>query len=292
MYRIPVSAGEPVIDDQFNFLYKREGDTEWQEHEPTTNDIAVVDGAVTIKAAGFKAQSWFADVREVKLPNKWYNGSADVDVTSIGVKAFYLRRNLTSMIIPDGIMSIGNDAFNGCNGLMNVTIPDSVTSIGDGAFNQCTKLTSVTIGSGVTNIGRYAFFYCENLMSFVVNANNANYKSENGLLLSKDGKTLINGINGDVVIPDSVTTIQNAAFFGRRNLTNVTIPDSVTHIEYNAFCGCSSLTSIVIPDSVTNIESEILRDCGNLVEITVPFVGSSRGNTGSADSVFGYIFGN
>jgi hypothetical protein len=68
------------------------------------------------------SQSWFSDVREVKLPNKWKYGSEDVDV-----------------------ISIGNDAFNGCSSLMKVTIPDSVTSIGDGVFYDCCRLTSMVI---------------------------------------------------------------------------------------------------------------------------------------------------
>ena len=58
-------------------------------------------------------------------------------------------------------------------------------------------------------------------MSITVNANNNYYSSANGLLLSKDGKTLLEGINGDVVIPASVTTIETGAFQGRNGLTSV-----------------------------------------------------------------------
>ena len=84
------SGGTPPVptENQFNFLYKREGDTAWQEHVPTVNDIAVVDGKVTIKATDFKALSGFANIREVKLPSKWKNNGQDVDVTSIGDSAF------------------------------------------------------------------------------------------------------------------------------------------------------------------------------------------------------------
>ena len=106
--------------------------------------------------------------------------------TSIGEEAFEDCYRLTSITIPDSVISIGNFAFYGCSGLTSVTIgsgvtsigyeafamcsqlfsidiPDSVTSIGKEAFWQCTGLTSVTIGSGITKIGYAAFDVCSAL---------------------------------------------------------------------------------------------------------------------------------
>jgi len=79
----------------------------------------------------------FADVREVKLPNKWNNGSEDVDVTSIGNSAFSECGGLVSVTISDGVTRIGDHAFFLCRGLMSVSIPDSVTSIRPNAFLDC-----------------------------------------------------------------------------------------------------------------------------------------------------------
>ncbi|MBO4823282.1 MAG: leucine-rich repeat protein [Clostridia bacterium] len=72
-----------------------------------------------------------------------------------------------------------------------------------------------------------------------------------------------------VVIPDSVTSIDNGAFYNCTNLTSVTIPDSVTSIGDGAFYGCTSLTSITIPDSVTEIENFIFRGCTSLTSVTI-----------------------
>ena len=72
-------------------------------------------------------------------------------------------------------------------------------------------------------------------MSFTVGDSNANYKSVNGMLLSKDGTSLISGVNGDVTIPDGVTSIGDNAFLGCSSLTSVTIPNSVTSIGFWAF---------------------------------------------------------
>ena len=146
----------------------------------------------------------------------------------------------------------------------------SVTSIGSKAFADCGSLTSVVIGNSLTSIGDMAFADCDSLKEFVVSPNNPDYKSVNGLLLSKDGKTLIAGVNGDITIPDSVTSIGGGAFRGCSNLTSVVIPNSVTSIGYSAFEDCSSLTSVVIGNSVTSIGGGAFRGCSNLTSVVIP----------------------
>ena len=76
-------------------------------------------------------------------------------VISIGNYAFYGNK-LTSVIIPNSVTSIGNSAFEN-NQLTNIIIPTSVTSIGNDAFGG-NQLTSVTIPTSVTSIGKGAFY--------------------------------------------------------------------------------------------------------------------------------------
>jgi len=87
------------------------------------------------------------------------------NVTSIGERAFFNCRGLTSITIPDSVTSIGANAFNhdcregicGSCSLTSITIPDSVTSIGANAFDNCKSLTSIIIPDSVTSIGDQAF---------------------------------------------------------------------------------------------------------------------------------------
>ena len=82
---------------------------------------------------------------------------------------------------------------------------------GNAAFDSCIGLTNVMIPSSVKSIGRAIFRNCSGHLSIVVAEGNTNYKSIDGLLLSKDGKTLINGVNRNVLIPGSVTCIGQEA---------------------------------------------------------------------------------
>ena len=72
-----------------------------------------------------------------------------------------------------------------------------------------------------------------------------------------------------VVIPDSVTSIGDSAFFGCTSLTSVTIGNSVTSIGYDAFYNCTSLTSVTIPDSVTSIGNTAFQNCASLTSVTI-----------------------
>ena len=189
-------------------------------------------------------------------------------VAIIGDGTFQHCENLTSITIPNSVMNIGNFVFSNCTNLTNVIIGNSVMNIGNFAFSNCTNLTNVIIGNSVTTIGDNAFFN-SGLTNIVVNEGNKVYQSIDGNLYSKDGAVLIIYAFGKTdtvfVVPDSVTTIGNDAFYGCTNLTSVTIPNSVTSIGECAFYGCTNLTSVTIPDSVIFIGWDAFSGCESLV---------------------------
>ena len=199
-----------------------------------------------------------------------------VTVTCIGNDAFDNCRSLTSVTIPDSVMSIGDSAFRYCTSLTSVTIPDSVTSIGDTAFQYCTSLASVTIPDSVTSIGGRAFDGCASLTSVTIPDSVTSIGD-----WAFDGCTSLTS----VTIPDSVTSIGDWAFDGCTSLTSVTIPDSVTSIGDWAFAYCKSLTSVTIPDSVTSIGGYAFAVCKSLTSVTIPDSVTSTGECTFSDCV-------
>ena len=86
------------------------------------------------------------------------------NVTNIPAYAFSNLR-VTSVSLPDSIVSIGDYAFSCCGSLKTINIPDAVTTIGQFAFQNCERLISIVIPNNVTFIDANAFEYCVNLTS-------------------------------------------------------------------------------------------------------------------------------
>ena len=259
-------------------------------------------------------------------------------LTHIGEYAFYGCSRFTSITIPKMVTFIGDAAFSTCWNLTNVTlnsntiackeytaewnlshifgsqvsnyvIGDEVTHIGSYAFCSCEFLTSVTIGENVTSIGNAAFLNCSSLSSMVVESGNTNYDSRENCnaIIETATNTLIAGCQ-NTIIPSSVMSIGNSAFYRRSSLKSITIPNSVTSIGESAFSGCTSLTKtnytgdiagwcnikfsngganpiyyshnfyindqkikdLVIPNTVDSIHDYAFSGCSSLTSITIP----------------------
>ena len=171
------------------------------------------------------AKGFYSD--NIVIPEEVVYENITRKVTSIGEKAFYNCDRLTSVIIPNSVKSIGDSAFLSCSGLTSVTIGNSVTSIGYAAFQDCTGLTSVHI-SDIAAWCKISFDY--------FSSNPLNYAQH----------LFLNGSEvKDLIIPNSVTSIGERAFYYCKGLTSVKIPNSVTSIGKEAFHGCFKLTTVV-----------------------------------------------
>ena len=195
-------------------------------------------------------------------------------------------------IIPNSVTKIGNFAFGACVSLTSIVIPNSVTEIGHYAFYSCDSLTSIDIPNSVIEIGYGVFESCLGLTSIVVERGNPRYDSRNNCnaIIETAYNTLLYGCK-NTTIPNSVTTIDDYAFYGCDSLTSIVIPNSVTEIGYGAFYDCIDLTSIVIPNSVTSIGDNAFCNCWRLTDVycyIADLTNVSSGNRTFYSNSYGY----
>ena len=188
-------------------------------------------------------------------------------VLHIGEQAF-VTLPVTSVTIPDGVLSIDNGAFGYCSALTNVSIPESVTIIDANAFYECSALEGITLPSHLETIGTSAFQYCYALKGIdipnsVKTLGNASFY----WCFSLEHLTLSNQLTNideftfelcpikTIVLPDSVKEVNYHAFWATSVTESLTLSKNLTYIGEQAFYYMPLLKSLVIPDSVLYIDT-------------------------------------
>ena len=188
-------------------------------------------------------------------------------VKKIGDTAFYGKTRLRTVVIPDGVTEIGYNAFEECTNLYLIDIPDSVTNIGDSAFYN-TGLTQLNLPPRLTSLGGNVLDKNKGVTELVIPKSLANVENcENDWMCAL--YALYGSSVESVIFEEGSTAIPKEMCEGATKLKNVQIPDTVTTIEDSAFYGCVSLETIEIPDSVTNIGDSAFYNTG-LTQLNLP----------------------
>ena len=201
-------------------------------------------GLLTISGTGEMWDSAFSynkDIKSVRLPDA---------ITQIPYKAFSGCTNLKNIRLPDSVTQIDEDAFGNCDlqeqVVQEIVSSDNITFIGSRAFEGNKNIYTVHIGKNVEYIQTETFNYmstpsfhdCTNLTSITVSPENQTYTSINGLLCSKDGRSLLYvpvGISGRLDVPAGIETIGGEAMHYALSIKIVHIPKSVKKIGSDAF---------------------------------------------------------
>lgn len=187
---------------------------------------------------------------------KIYGDGAMNDYTAESEQPWYdYKSNITEIQIKNGVSHIGAYAFYGCSAATSITIPDSVTSSGTRAFMGCGKLKSVYFNGTLEQ-------WCKISLVDIYGA-----PCYNGAALYIGGELL-----EEAVIPESITEIPFAAFYGCTSLTKVTFHPNLTGIGVSAFRSCTNLSSVLWGDesNVLSIGSYAFYYCSSLTYIVIP----------------------
>lgn len=186
----------------------------------------------------------------------------------IGEKAFYECGSLTHVVFPDTLKKIEYSAFGRCSFAdQEIVLPDGVERLGTSILMDCTP-KSVYIPASVKNVSAGFMAGCGG--EYIVDPNNTNWQSKNGVIFTKSGKTLVAFPyyqTGSYVVPSGVTKIA-ASSFHACHIEKIILPKGLTKIDTAAFRYCRQLSSIEIPKTVTSIGKQAFADTA-LTTVTI-----------------------
>lgn len=242
---------------------------------------------------GYTVKGYAGKVKDLVIAEE-QNG---LPVVAIMQAAFKGKGTLTSIRIPDSVVSVGKGAFGGCNGMIKaeggahyvdrwvvgvgdlvsaIVLRENTAGIADNAFEGRTKLASVTLNAALRVIGADAFLGCNALTEIIVPEENTAYTVVGEALYTKDMTRLIRyfGTGESFTVPATVTEIAPSAFRDHAALKSVSFePRSELSVlgDY-AFAGCTSLAAFDLPKGVGRIGNGAFLGCSALSSFSLPKV--------------------
>ena len=201
--------------------------TTWPAGDSVTCEFS--DGTLTISGTG-------------ELTGSWSENSPIEDIIT----------KVTNVRIGDGITRIGSYAFMGCGSLKTITLGAKVKTLGAYILRD-TQVETLSIPASVEEMDSYAFLRTP-LKSITIASGNKQFMTRDGIVYSKDGKTIIccpSGLPLESFKNTTATTIEEYAFAFNQNLTHVDLT-GIESIGQYAFIE-SKLTELVFPDSLTSV---------------------------------------
>lgn len=239
----------------------------------------------------------------VEIPSKVKHDNVIYDVTAINPKAFAGAKHLKGIVIPSGVTSIGDFAFEGCDSLAGIVFPGNEVTLGQGTFFLCPAISDVTIGSDWTAIDLTMFRWSDRLTrinipakigkiqglkklkklkEITVDTNNGKFEAVDGMLYSKDGKTLYGcprAYAGKVTVKEGTETITPGALADCVDVTCIDFPASLQNVSFRETAALGNLAVIImrpvkpIINAYTNGEGKFLMQTANgnvIVEVPAP----------------------
>lgn len=224
---------------------------------PSLKSVNIPDGITDI---GRKAFYSCAAISNITFPDS---------LISIGDNAFDMCSDLSDIKI--NCEKIGKRSFASL-GEANITFSDRVKSIGNNAFEN-TETKVFTLSKNISELADLAL-YGINAQGFAVSQDNKYFCTQDDILYNSDKTQIIaypsnKQENSSFTVPSGVKVIKNSAF-SHSQLNKLILPDTLTTVEDNAFSASDNLQTVEMPNSVTYIGCSAFSDCASLNNITIP----------------------
>lgn len=205
----------------------------------------------------------------LEIPAKVKHENVVYDVVSIGAKSFCGASKLKGVAIPSTVRSIGAFAFEGCTSLSKVIFPGSEVTFGEGVFFKCSSIKDITFGSDWKTVDLSRFRWSDSLLTITIPAriekiqglktlrylksvsvdvNNSRFLSFDGVLYSKDGKTLHGcprSYDGSLKIKDGTEVISIDALIDCPLITRIDFPATIKTFSFRETSRMRLLETIV-----------------------------------------------
>ena len=161
----------------------------------------------------------------------------------IGDSAFYCDSKLETVKWNDkcDLKIIDNYAFYKCSSLNHFIMPNSTLSVGKYAFRYDAGLTDIQLSTSLSIIYDYAFGEC--------------------------------GFS-QLILPESLKSMQAGAFINNSNLADITIPKKTEGIGAGAFENCSALESVTFKTHETKltVDKNAFNHCAVLSKVNIDYL--------------------
>lgn len=178
------------------------------------------------------------------------------------------REQITAIVFGDDVVNIGTEAFMGCTRLTSVTIPKTVSYVGDRAFADCTALVDVQYEADpdltYTLMCQAPFQGCTALEAIQVQDGHISLRAYDGVLYSYDHWLLqypCGRADTSYTVCDGTEMIYRNAFAGASRLEEILLPESITKIDEYAFHGVEQLKTVTFTGSAPAFDEDSFFGC-------------------------------
>lgn len=245
---ILIAEGNEEYQSIDGLLYSADGTTLWVCPRGKVGAVTLPEGVTSLSYMAFQNCSAVtqvtlsADVKEISSEAFAYSG----------VTAFLVDEANESFSSREGMLCNASGSTLVCcpPGLTGtVTVPEGIKIVGSYAFRGG-KLSAVELPASMTYIMDEVFLDCDGLTAITVSAENKMFSSKEGLLLSKDGTTLLccPPALESLILPEGITTLEETAFQSCWRLNRLTLPDSMTTFTNTLYSDCNNLQAILVSE--------------------------------------------